>query len=80
MLARVSASIPVSVNGDPWFESDETYALDLANKGLRQAVTDDPALALGVNAVGGTLVSEPVAEAHGMPVEPLSSVLAGASS
>jgi len=56
------------------------YALDLANKGLRQAVTDDPALALGVNAVGGTLVNAPVAEAHGMPVEPLSDVLAGASS
>ena len=56
------------------------YALDLANKGLRQAVTEDPALALGVNAMGGTLVNEPVGEAHGMPVEPLSAVLAGASS
>jgi alanine dehydrogenase len=56
------------------------YALDLANKGLRQAVTDDPALALGVNAVDGTLVNAPVAEAHGMPVESLSAVLARASS
>ncbi len=56
------------------------YAMDLANKGLRQAVTDDPALALGVNAMGGTLVYAPVAEAHGMPARPLSAVLSGASS
>jgi alanine dehydrogenase len=56
------------------------YALDLANKGLRQAVADDPALALGVNAIAGTLVYAPVGEAHGMPSEPLSTVLAGASS
>jgi alanine dehydrogenase len=56
------------------------YALDLANKGLRQAVADDPALALGVNAVAGTIVYAPVAEAHGMASEPLSAVLAGASS
>ena len=56
------------------------YAMDLANKGLRQAVTDDPALALGVNAMGGTLVYAPVAEAHGMAAQPLSAVLSGASS
>jgi alanine dehydrogenase len=56
------------------------YVLDLANKGLREAVSADPALALGVNAVGGELVYPPVAEAHGMPASPLADVLARASS
>jgi alanine dehydrogenase len=56
------------------------YVMDLANKGLRGAVGMDPALALGVNAIGGTLVNAPVAEAHGLPVRPLADVLATASS
>ncbi len=56
------------------------YVMDLANKGLRRAVTDDPALALGVNAINGRLVSEPVGEAHGMPTEPLAAVLDRAAS
>ena len=56
------------------------YALDLANKGLRQAVAANPALALGVNAVGGELVYPPVAEEHGMPVTALATALAWASS
>jgi alanine dehydrogenase len=47
------------------------YAMDLANKGLRRAVEENPALARGVNALGGKLVYEPVAEAHGMPFEPM---------
>jgi alanine dehydrogenase len=56
------------------------YAMDLANKGLRRAAADDPALALGVNAVAGTLVYEPVADAHSLPFRPLADVLASASS
>jgi alanine dehydrogenase len=56
------------------------YAMDLANKGLRRAAADDPALALGVNAIAGTLAYPPVAEAHGLPVQPLADVLARASS
>ena len=43
------------------------YVLDLANKGPRAACADDPALALGVNAVGGSLTNAAVAEAHGLP-------------
>jgi len=41
---------------------------------LRQAVDDDPALAEGVNVVGGAITCEPVAEAHGLDYTPLSSL------
>ncbi len=47
------------------------YAVDLANKGWRQACRDDESLALGVNIVGGAIVYPAVAEAFGMDWEPL---------
>ena len=47
------------------------YALELANRGWRDAVRTDPALALGVNTHDGHVVYGPVAEAHGMTVLPL---------
>jgi alanine dehydrogenase len=43
------------------------YAIDVASKGLARAVADDPALALGVNAYGGAITNEGVADAHGLP-------------
>jgi alanine dehydrogenase len=51
------------------------YTLAIAERGWRAAVADDPALALGVNVVEGAVVCEPVAEAHGLPLTPLASVL-----
>jgi alanine dehydrogenase len=51
------------------------YALELANRGWRDAVRNDPALALGVNTHAGHVVYGPVAEAHGMQVVPLAEVL-----
>ena len=42
------------------------YAMALAGKGWRDALRDDPALALGLSTHDGALVSAPVAEAHGM--------------
>jgi alanine dehydrogenase len=42
------------------------YAIDIASKGLEAAVRDDGALALGVNAIGGSLTNAGVAEAHGL--------------
>jgi alanine dehydrogenase len=51
------------------------YALELANRGWRDAVRNDPALALGVNTHAGRVVYGPVAEAHGMQVLPLAEVL-----
>ena len=52
-----------------------TYAVDLVNKGLKKAVKDDPALALGVNVHKGHVTCPPVAEAHGMSCRPLSDLL-----
>ncbi len=51
------------------------YALELANLGWRDALKADPALAKGLNTYGGTVTYGPVAEAHGMPHQPLEDVL-----
>jgi alanine dehydrogenase len=51
------------------------YAVEIANKGLRRAVTDDPSLAPGVNTIGGQVVYAPVAEAHGMAMTSLDEAL-----
>ena len=51
------------------------YAVEIANRGLKAATDADPALALGVNTVGGRVVYAPVGEAHDLPVTPLDEVL-----
>ena len=51
------------------------YALEIADRGLSEAVERDPALALGVNTVDGHLVYAPVGEAHQLPVVALSDAL-----
>jgi alanine dehydrogenase len=40
------------------------YLLRIADQGLEEAATADPALAKGLSTLGGNLVSEPVARAH----------------
>jgi alanine dehydrogenase len=52
------------------------YVERIAALGWRDAVRADPALAAGVNAVDGTLVYGPVAEAHGLDWQELDSLLA----
>lgn len=52
------------------------YAVALANKGWKQALKDDKALALGLNTHAGKVVYPAVAEAFDMPIETLESVLA----
>jgi alanine dehydrogenase len=47
------------------------YVTALADKGFRRAISDDPALAKGVNAVRGAVVQAEVAKAHGMRHVPL---------
>ncbi|GGK88776.1 alanine dehydrogenase [Sphaerisporangium melleum] len=42
------------------------YALAIADKGWREALREDPALALGLNAHAGVLTSRPVGEAHAL--------------
>ncbi|MEX2290867.1 MAG: alanine dehydrogenase [Mycobacteriales bacterium] len=51
------------------------YAVEIADRGLAAAVRADPALALGVNTVGGSVVHPAVGAAHGLPVAELSEVL-----
>ncbi|HEX3900841.1 MAG TPA: alanine dehydrogenase [Mycobacteriales bacterium] len=51
------------------------YAERIAESGWQQAVRSDPALAAGVNIVGGEVVCAPVAEAHGLPVRDLAELL-----
>jgi alanine dehydrogenase len=51
------------------------YTMEIANNGWRAAVLADAALAEGVNAVDGQLVSVPVADAHGLGHVPLSSLV-----
>ena len=53
-----------------------SYAKAIANKGWQNACNSDSALALGLNTHAGKLVSEPVAQAHGLDYSPVESVLA----
>ncbi|MEU4620199.1 alanine dehydrogenase [Actinoplanes sp. NPDC023801] len=51
------------------------YALELANRGWRGALSADAALAAGLNTFDGNVVSRPVAEAHGMRSTAVTEVL-----
>ena len=53
------------------------YAVEIANRGLEDAIRHDPALALGVNVYGGQVTNAGVAEAHGMSLTPLDSLVDG---
>jgi alanine dehydrogenase len=54
------------------------YALDIAERGLEDALRQDPALAQGLNTYGGVVANEPVAEAHGLEWTPVGSAIPGA--
>ncbi|MCR5003825.1 MAG: alanine dehydrogenase [Bacteroidales bacterium] len=47
------------------------YALALADKGWKKACKDDPALAKGLNIVGGKVTFKAVADVWGLPYEPV---------
>jgi alanine dehydrogenase len=51
------------------------YALKIANKGWKQAIIDDPALAKGVNVLDGKVTFKAVAEAHNLPYHSVEEVL-----
>jgi alanine dehydrogenase len=51
------------------------YGLALADKGWKQAILADAALAKGVNVLDGKIVYREVAEAHGLEYAPLESLL-----
>jgi alanine dehydrogenase len=52
------------------------YALEIANRGWREALRNDDALAAGLNAHDGALTCPPVARSHCLPHAPLADVLA----
>ncbi len=51
------------------------YMLEIANRGWREALSRDPAFALGLNTHEGGITCAPVADAHGLPAVPLAEVL-----
>ncbi|MEB1807504.1 MAG: alanine dehydrogenase [Bacillaceae bacterium] len=53
------------------------YALQIANKGVQQAITDNTALKLGVNAANGAITYEAVAKALDMSYVPVEQAIAG---
>lgn len=55
------------------------YAIDIATRGLEDAIRHDPALALGVNVYAGRLTNAGVAEAHGLASTPLAELVPGLS-
>jgi alanine dehydrogenase len=54
------------------------YAMEIAERGLEEAVREDAVLARGVNVFRGEVTNEAVAEAHGIEAAPLSSLIPGA--
>jgi alanine dehydrogenase len=52
------------------------YGLAIADKGWKQAVRDDAALAKGVNVLDGKVTYKPVADAHGLDFVELDALLA----
>jgi alanine dehydrogenase len=52
------------------------FAIEIANRGWREALRADPSFAPGLNTHDGVVTCQPVAEAHGMSWTPLADVLA----
>jgi alanine dehydrogenase len=52
------------------------YALEIAERGWREALRADPVLALGLNTHAGEVTYASVAEAHGLPAVSLEAALA----
>ena len=55
------------------------YVEAIADKGVVRAIADDPALAKGVNTVGGKITYEAVAQAHGLEYTPLLDAISAAA-
>jgi alanine dehydrogenase len=52
------------------------YAVQIANRGWREALRNDEALALGLNTNDGILICPPVAASHHLPHTELAAILA----
>ena len=53
------------------------YVVAIADRGVDEAVREDPALALGVNVFAGAITNEGVAAAHGLDAVPLGRLIGG---
>jgi alanine dehydrogenase len=51
------------------------YAIEIANRGWREALRRDPSFALGLNTYEGQVTCQPVAEAHSLPTTKLADAL-----
>jgi alanine dehydrogenase len=51
------------------------YAVQIANRGWREALRNDDALALGLNTHHGVITCDPVARAHGLDCTPVAEAL-----
>ena len=51
------------------------YLLQIVNKGVERAASENPVLARGLSTLDGGLLSEPVAKAHDLPYSPLEQIL-----
>jgi len=72
------ANIPGAVARTSTFaltNSTLEYALQIANKGYRQALLDNPGLAAGLNVINGKVTYQAVADALGMQYTPVEAVL-----
>ena len=74
-VANMPGAVP---NTSTWALTNATlaYALKLADKGWKPALTDDPSLAKGLNTHGGRITYPAVAQAFGRDHTPLGEVLA----
>jgi alanine dehydrogenase len=74
------ANMPAAVPRTSTFALTNTtlpYLEHMADHGVAAALAAEPALALGANVWKGEVVCEGVAEAHGLPLQSLDSVLGG---
>ncbi len=73
-VANMPGAVP---NTSTWALTNATlaYVLKLADKGWKQALADDPALAKGLNTHAGRITYPAVAEAFGRDCAPLADVL-----
>lgn len=72
-VANIPAAVPRSAT-HALTSATLPWALDLADKGVEEAVRSNPALARGVNVARGALVHAGVAQAFGMKVTPLADI------
>lgn len=73
-VANMPGAVP---NTSTWALTNATlpYACALADKGWKQALKDDPALALGLNTTAGKLTCDAVGTAFGLETTPIDAVL-----